>query len=46
MQEFNLEIEEITAKLEEDRRQQRLQRVRGALSELAAKSKNSESNMG
>jgi hypothetical protein len=35
MQEFNLEVEEITAKIEDYNRQQRLQRVRRSLSGLS-----------
>ena len=44
MAEFNLELAEISARLEHELRQQQLQRVRRSLSVLAAESHNSEQN--
>jgi hypothetical protein len=43
MQEFNLELEDIAAKLENHNRQQRLKRVRRSLGGLSANLKESES---
>lgn len=42
MAEFNLELAEISARLEHELRQQQLQRVRRSLSVLAAESHDSE----
>lgn len=44
MEEFNLELAEINAKLEEHVRQQRLKRLRRSISVLAAESRDFEQN--